>query len=348
MAQSVLFLVAASLLVLAVSALAAPAMRLAIRANGIVQEGKPVNLEAMLDFQGQQPDAAIHIDSWHWDLDADQVFGEQGSEAQRGAEQGRFVTLLPSQLAGASSIVVHARVTLRVGDDEQVVVLEADNELVIGNVRPEVVVDSSFDAVGSSAQVSATCVDPGDDHTTVEWDLDMDGVFGERGHDALAGDELGSSVRFASFVDASEDRSVRVRVQCRDAEGAASKIQSAVVHVAKLQRPCNCGLPAPVAFKNFHLLESAHFDKKNHNKVVLTSSERSAGVVFHPTAVALDQGGVEVCARYVITNALRIDKSVNLSLSCSLSCSLSLALSRSISHEMHNGSSVGSTVQHEH
>jgi len=296
-----LFLVAASLLVLAVSVYSSTPVRLAIRANGPVQEGKPVKLEGMLDFQGVQVDQPYVIESWEWDLDGDKIFGEQGSEAKRGTEVGRRVTLQPTQLAGASTLIVHAQAAIRIGSE--LLHLAGEHELFVSNVRPEAIVAEVFETIGSSVVVSASCRDPGEDLTSVEWDLDNDGLFGEEGHDALSGDEKGDSVRFTTLVDHESERSVRVRVLCRDAEGAASKIQSSTVRVPVLQRSCVCALPTPVPFKQFPLIQSASFDKKDHSKIILTSdSVPSQGAVFHPTAITITPSGIEVCARYRMDN----------------------------------------------
>ena len=269
-----------------------------VQTHGSLIEGRSVHLEGHLAFPGRETPQFL-VEQWHWDLDNDGAFGETGAEALRGQETERFTTLRLTHLAGASRLTVFAKATLLIG--EQRLEIEGSQELLLRNANPQVIIDSpTFEAVGSTASVSASCVDAGDDETTVEWDLDNDGIFGETGTAALAGDERGSDVRCVSpSVDATSQRQFRVRAQCRDADGGRSRIQSADVIVPALKHKCACANPQPVEHKQLVLVGDAKFHKKDKAAVVLSSQKMpSTGALFYPEPLST-VADFELCAKYV-------------------------------------------------
>ncbi len=128
-----------------------------------VDEGSTI----ILDGSGSS-DADGTVESYAWDLDGDQVFGETGVDASKGDETGVSPTFDASTLDGDSTVVVSLKVT----DDDGTESEAATTEVTVNNVAPEVAAVGDAIDEGGVATVDVTISDPGssDTHTaTIDW-----------------------------------------------------------------------------------------------------------------------------------------------------------------------------------
>jgi hypothetical protein len=140
-----------------------------------VTEGNTLTLDGRKTFGTGIPE---------WDLNNDGVF----SDAFGVRPTVSFAQQLALGIADGPS--VH-QVRVRSTDSLGAYVVSGPATLTVTNTPPSITFGSfpSEVAVGGSLPLAASATDPVDAITTLDWDLDGDGIFGESGPAALWGDE---------------------------------------------------------------------------------------------------------------------------------------------------------------
>lgn len=271
-----------------------------------IPEGGSLTLQASPTSTQQSPLL------YQWDLDADGVFGEIGPGALHGDEIGPYVRFITSGrgnsfiAAGSWPLFVH--LLFESGGTLQL--LEVGyNTIVILNAPPKIdSVGGPYVATGAYATLTASASDPGGTPVIVQWDLDLDGVFGETGAAARNGDELGATVVYHTAV---TDRNRNDLVRVRAYDGALlSDIKTASITVPGLlsTHKCPCASfptgQCAVGLATGSALDISSSDRKSSQQFVSLTSRVSgaqAGAWFRAYPLIFNTNtmdGFHFCGSY--------------------------------------------------
>ncbi len=178
--------------------------------------------------------------TYAWDLDDDGVFGETGTDAANGDENGPNPSFDAANLDGPATAPIHLRVS-----DGDGGVTTVDATISVDNVAPTASAGGPYTVnEGQTVVLAGTASDVPGDTFGYAWDLDNDGVFGETGTDAANGDENGPNPTFdAANLDGPS--TVTVHLQVTDDDGGVATVD-AVINVANLPPTASIGGPSNV------------------------------------------------------------------------------------------------------